>query len=381
MCENVKKKDVWGMIDTFRISMNIGAGAGHADQVYYRHLCEGLQENNLDKLYEVIQATERGCGLRRDEKVCEIIQKAYREDAVRLGNMIADRRNLVDYWVLLSTACSTEMLIDFANLDTDDAVFYYECARLLMKRSGEETGCEAGIVAAVTRLANQDTDLWKRWIIHKENYPKWQQLYGKVLEHAGADALRIYAEVIHLDMPAKFLTDITESFQVIPDISKENIVKQIGPMIHKRWIKELEKQKEKKVYQDGILISAYTNIILISMLSEIATIEKWDEHFQTWVDAMERDVYAWHESVTQMRNSFFIHITQIYYLLCIREYCATDVHSQKTVQYMHKLQDMLKQYEDMWENTDEAGGNGKKELQAMLDQAIHFKGTAMATDL
>ena len=45
---------------------------------------------------------------------CRLFQKAYREDSARLCQLLAEKNNIVDYWIFLSTCCETDMLVDFA---------------------------------------------------------------------------------------------------------------------------------------------------------------------------------------------------------------------------------------------------------------------------
>ena len=218
----MENKKVWDLIDSIKIDMKLGEQAGCSDKMFYMHLKEGLQEENLDKIYECITATERGCGLRTDEIICEQIKRAYEIDPIRLCHTIAKRQSLVDYWVLLSACCNTEMIVNFVEVGVEDILFYYECGRILLKRICREEGCREGIVSAVRRVADNDLKLWKRWIIKNEHNVEWQRLLGDVLGKLKKEALEIYAETITLDMtmPRKGLDTITVAFETIPDVQK-----------------------------------------------------------------------------------------------------------------------------------------------------------------
>ena len=50
---------------------------------FFEHLQEGIADNDLDKIYEFIDAYERGKSIKPDELVCRLFQKAYREDSAR----------------------------------------------------------------------------------------------------------------------------------------------------------------------------------------------------------------------------------------------------------------------------------------------------------
>ena len=74
------------------------------------------------------------------------------------------------------------MLVDFAKMDVSYPCFYYECARILLKRtSGIDEKCKEAIIAAVKRIADRDLALWERWVQRKEHNTNWQQLLFSVL--------------------------------------------------------------------------------------------------------------------------------------------------------------------------------------------------------
>ena len=135
MMEKTIKKDIWEMISSVSYSTHIAGNAGRADQKFFEHLQEGIADNDLDKIYEFIDAYERGKSIKPDELVCRLFQKAYREDSARLCQLLAEKNNIVDYWIFLSTCCETDMLVDFAKMDVAYPCFYYECARILLKRT------------------------------------------------------------------------------------------------------------------------------------------------------------------------------------------------------------------------------------------------------
>lgn len=201
MMEKTIKKDIWEMISSVSYSTHIAGNAGRADQKFFEHLQEGIADNDLDKIYEFIDAYERGKSIKPDELVCRLFQKAYREDSARLCQLLAEKNNIVDYWIFLSTCCETDILVDFAKMDVAYPCFYYECARILLKRtSGIDEKCKEAIIAAVKRIADRDLALWERWVQRKEHNINWQQLLFSVLSKVSREALKRFAQTINLDM-------------------------------------------------------------------------------------------------------------------------------------------------------------------------------------
>lgn len=90
----IEQMNVWEALEALKMDIEVGEKAGRSGQVFYQHMCEGVKENNLDKMYEFINAVERGCGLGAGIPF-KLMKKAFEEDSLRLGKMISERKNLV----------------------------------------------------------------------------------------------------------------------------------------------------------------------------------------------------------------------------------------------------------------------------------------------
>ena len=60
---------------------------------------------------EFIDAYVRGKSINLDELVCRLISKAYRR-TLHVYASLAEKNNIVDYWIFLLTCCETDMLVD-----------------------------------------------------------------------------------------------------------------------------------------------------------------------------------------------------------------------------------------------------------------------------
>ena len=79
MMEKTIKKDIWEMISSVSYSTHIAGNAGRADQKFFEHLQEGIADNDLDKIYEFIDAYERGKSIKPDELLCTFMPAFGRE--------------------------------------------------------------------------------------------------------------------------------------------------------------------------------------------------------------------------------------------------------------------------------------------------------------
>lgn len=360
-----EQMSVWKVLDTVKVDMKIGATAGRPVQMFCWQLCEGMQKNDLNKVYEVINAIERGGGLSKNEKVYKLMNKACGEDPLRLGEFIATRNSLIDYWMFLSH-CTSEIICKLIAIETEYTLFYYECARLLLQRSRSENRYRTYIVKAVTNIAIHDCGLWKRWINKNEYNMEWQKIIGKVLAELTEEPLIVYANTIHLDMVNQKdeLKIITEAFQKIPEDRIDYVLSVISEDICLRWKNYVKKKKEQKKFQSDIMISAYTNVILWSMDVHMKETDIWEKEFVTNAEVLEQDMYEWFENRSQMSSVFFIDVTQIFYLLCLKKSAlSNDMKTEAVLNVAYKLRTLIKQFDEFWDRNDAQ----KTELESLLN--------------
>ena len=251
MMEKTIKKDIWEMISSVSYSTHIAGNAGRADQKFFEHLQEGIADNDLDKIYEFIDAYERGKSIKPDELVCRLFQKAYREDSARLCQLLAEKNNIVDYWIFLSTCCETDILVDFAKMDVAYPCFYYECARILLKRtSGIDEKCKEAIIAAVKRIADRDLALY----LKDRDFTAISD--GQRQRILLARAICQEPEIIILDEPTSFL-DIRHKLELLAILKKMVLEKQMTVIMSLHELDLAQKISDQVICVHGDHIEKY----------------------------------------------------------------------------------------------------------------------------
>ena len=312
---------IWKKIESLSLSTRTGAHAGYSDQEFVRILEEGLQEQNLDKIYEVIEATERGCGVWADDASIALFSQAFAEDPDRLGKLIASRNNLRDYYYILEALCTREMRIHFAQMTDVSPLFLYECARQLLRDPEQSEHTRAALVCGISTAAAHDPELWIRWIRHMAGQKEWQQLMGQTLSKIPQAALLAYAEHVDLFLsPGNGnLPRLTDTFRRLPDEAAERILKAISGTVCRRWHAYLEDQRARQNTHLDFLLTGYTNLIIWCIQDQIDTPEDFQNLFREWVDVLESDRNGWYPSLTAMQSVFLTDMTQIFYLLTLNQ--------------------------------------------------------------
>lgn len=366
MEKNEIKKDIWEAINALSFSVKVGENAGRADRMFFRHLQEGLKSKNIDDIYEFIEANERGRGLNINPIVRKLFQKAYAEDANRLCKTLAEKDSIIDYWIYVSSNCEINMIVTFAKMDVKYPLFYYECARILLKNLQDNSLCQEGIIAAVKKLAELDLKLWKRWIQKNENNPRWQKLLFVVLSQVDKKALEIFAQTIRLDMTIQDRkTDILSIvFESLPDASKNYILVNVSGIILDRWNDMLEKKKKTFVSINSPLFTGYINLVLNSIRESLQDKEKWKRAFLKQAEVLEEDMYRWYARLINMESIFFYDITQLYYILIVGQECQLIENDEKIIcDCAQKVKMIIEQYNYFWHECERQKADFEKRLR------------------
>lgn len=355
MEEKQAKKDVWEIIDTIRFSTNIGENAGRAERMFFQHLQEGKENGDLDKIYEFIEACERGIGRNTDPNVSKLFRKAFEEDANRLCRVLAEKDSLMDYWMYVSSNCGTDMIVAFTRMEVPYPCFYYECARVLLEKMKEDVQCEEGVIAATKKLASVDLKLWKRWLVKNESDSRWQKLVFRVLSQVDPVALNIYVQNIHLDIALQTGTRnvLAQNFEDLPEKSRKYILSHIGSEITNRWNELIEEKKKTFQTADRPLFTPYFILVLYSIQEMVTDKEKWKDAFIKSVKILEDDMYRWYARQINMQSVFFYDITQIYYLLMVGQQCGLIEPSEELSEYVRRSLLIMGQYEYFWRVCEE----------------------------
>ncbi len=334
-------ESIWKALKTVKYSSSIKSTASRSDRIFYRLMQEGMKENNIDKLYEFINAMENVNIFPYDSRLYEIIRRAYTIDANRLFSILAAKNDLLLYWALLSM-CNTDMLCTFAKIGTQNILFYYECARQLLKRYALNSNYIDGLIPAVLKIANNDQSLWKRWIKEFEYDTNWSKSIFLVLRKVSKSALLTYANSIAFDLPYKLdlIKIFTEQLQTLTDEDTEYIFNTISETICRRWTDFVLLKKAEPGAYSKLFISDYINIIIYSLNTLLQGPNDWAAELEKWIDILKKDMQKWFVSITQMSKYYFLDLSHIYYLLILK--CGTD--TKKLNSQEQEYLDILRRY-------------------------------------
>lgn len=348
-----KNTSIWKALESVKFSVKVGENAGRSDRMFYKLMEDGKNNNDIDKLYRYINASENGTGTPYDENVSKLITKAYEADPFRLFQIISNKNELLYYWALLSM-CKMEYICFFVTQNTQYTLFYYECARQIVNRFSESEYTKDGLPEAVVHIANKSQQLWKRWIRRFEHNKIWSRAIGVVLEKASKAALLTYAKTISLDMhnENELLKIITGHLLGFSDGQCLRIIRIISKTICRRWEHIIYMKKlEKRSYND-IFISPYINVIIYSLAHQLNN--RWEKKLIRLLDIFKSDMQKWFVSITDMSRYYYLDLSYIYYLLIIKNNNDREKFNFNIIDELRVLKSLVERYSYLGKDADES---------------------------
>ncbi len=337
---------IFEQFEKMHLKVSIRENAPKSDLEFMRLLQEGKEEDNINKIYQFIEACERGCGLLRDESIFHMISDAYAENSKKLMTILV-QKTFFEQCILLSI-CKQYMIDEFIMLGAADNMrFLYECLRKTLVNSSKEN--EKVLIQGITVLSTQSDELWKYWIKKHEYNKKWQRLLNKVLLSINKDALLVYVDTIDINMDIINGQEIYRAINEIPVEKMKSIQKIISEALCKRWKCYLEQIRTAKPYHDNMKKSAYEGLLLSAIRYYECRIQTdWEKNVVANIDILLTHMNQWHKSYTEFKSIFWIDYTQIMYLMNIGVECG---YSQEKVQgKIQKLQLYIERNRYLLEN-------------------------------
>ena len=100
--------------------------------------------------------------------------------------------------------------------------------------------------------------------------------------------------------------------------------------------------------------SNYISILLPSMDFLFSDSKLWTEQFQKYVSLLDSDSQKWYSSETNYSSSFFLNLSNIYYLIVIRKDIQELLGHDSVRASVDTIKFLLSKYEGFWKFNDSA---------------------------
>ncbi len=343
--------DIFKALETVRITTVIDERAPQSDHELMRILREGEEEHDLDKIYQFIEACERGRGLAHDATFKKLIEKGFEVSPERVMRILAAKRH-VERCICLAL-CDDQKRIAFIRMGADGNMeFLYECLRQLISYGSMTEEKRTAIVSGTVMLSEGSEELWRRMIRKKEYNKKWLEILGQLLSGLSERALVVYAETIHMDMPENYGAFISDSLQQMDPESTERLYRTAASCIYARWKEHLNYIRGKKSGLHEMFTNGYVELIYHAALYLYSEQKTWENEFAEVFLSFEKDLVGWYLDAVEMTTVFFADVSELCMLLCV----AVDsgiYPTQKCREMLIRLKRLLEMYQYLWKEEDQ----------------------------
>lgn len=337
-----KKVDALKCLEEIKISLKLPENASKIDLNSYNELIEGNLEGNIDKIYTVIDAIERGCGVPKDKDVGAIIEEAFANSPQDLIGILTSKSILEQ--IILIYNFSEKVRNGIIGEETNDNMqILYECLRQTIKSDNWTSQDKSVFLKGILKLSESDSQFWPRWVEKREHDKRWIELLPDVFPKLGTKALVSYVETIHLGILAENNKSLTNCFCSFTDDCLKQIDDSVYDILYKRWSGYIDSLKKENEPQSDILISAYAGLIEIATGIHCENSKGWNIEIKKAITRLEIDMNDWYRTIVQMKSVFFLDCTQILILLCAKNSFGYII-EKESEQIIDGLIEILRKY-------------------------------------
>ncbi len=209
------------------------------EKEYFTSYQEGLQEGNLSKVYQFIDALSRGLALEGNYFIEEAVSFLFWADLDILINIFNCKSDLVSIYYLLQGLSIDEKLS--VCLKVSNPFAEIECIReIITPFRGELSQNQIDLLSeCLIKLSNSHNDFWSKFLsyfnVYPSRYPILQKPLGKALASMPDKCLIEYVESMNIDQFQSNPGLINECLNSFIHHSSENRIKFLLNLIFQKW--------------------------------------------------------------------------------------------------------------------------------------------------
>jgi len=318
---NALKENLTGFLRAITVSTDLGNTSDlHWEAKSYRNYEVGITEGNIKKIYDFIQAIERGNGLIPDRFVVLCVFALYRTSFQQLVQILNNQNDVLTMVHLISGLSVSEKLNVASS--SQNIILQFEILREVcyFQRDGCFSKEEEQFVANLIITLSNNDDIWVQFLDFYLEYPLRSPLLfkslGIALDQLSEDKVMLFIASISIDCYVN-----NESKSALNDcfinISDERTQKLIATKVFKRWLSFVENYCE---YCNGILMSNVIDIVMQYIIQYVPKRELVQLIKGCLYSIKELD-NQWFKSPQEQTNQFYKYISQLFvYGIAIDKY-------------------------------------------------------------
>lgn len=319
-------------LESVALECSFSLSSNHWEAQAYNEYTKGIKEKNIQKIYQFVDAWERGLGqyiLGKNSfiNICTFVLSNIsfnrlldilnlKNDTLTIITLIA----YLDSEVKLQLASqSTNKLLQFEALRQ---VVYFTCNHSLCKNLLKN---ENELVTQIIVKLSYDQEFWKQFIDFYLQYPlRAPQLFiplGLALEQVDKDAVEVFIQTVQIN---QFYDEISETAlnNCIFHIKDDDLQKEIMEKLFLRWLDFIDNYND---FFSGIFTTNIINIVISYIMhfqsksDVIATMQK----LFTNINEIDN---KWFQDESTQQNYFYKHMSKLFvYAFAVKKFKLDNI--------------------------------------------------------
>ncbi|WP_099190814.1 hypothetical protein [Tepidibacter mesophilus] len=278
----------------------------------------GLEENNINKVYNLIDALERGRDIYFGGINNRLIEFLYFIDYDALIDIIKCKEKPVDIKFYLSSLNLEEQL----KLGLDDRInnkwILFEVIRQILSEYKNKEMPEnyiEKIANILERISIVEEQFFIQSLTYYKKFIDFHKALGITLSRLDKSFIEIYANSIEV---TQYKHSIEDNKQFLIYLDKYSIgsdkVNLFCKIIYEKWEQLNEKVLTEGQYLNEILYSSCLNSVITYLIVELKDVDEAHRKLEDAINNLLKSRYVWKDNFSVETTHFFIYITKLYFL-------------------------------------------------------------------
>lgn len=321
-------------------NFSLGHGAPYSEGEFYRIYKEGIAENNLKKIYELVFALERGMGYNFPFIILLVAKTLFELDINLFYDLVNSTISFPKTQLLIEAISAPALLLSTVFKNEKNIWLIIEIVRYYASLKNTISTDQAQLCALLLkRMSYLNDSIFWQFIMLFNDSGNTIIIFAETFTLLNEKYLLQYATIIKID---EFFTDEkSKSYNIFFDIlytpSHKRITKSFCEVVNKRWHDHLDEYVSQEKFANDIIHTNIENVVLKYLLI-FSTPNTVLKELNKELNKMLRSNLGWYKNSSQQQTYYFVILTKIYVLSHALKYTTPSCSLTKTKK---KLQEVI----------------------------------------
>ncbi|GEM_PF-4830018 len=302
--------------EAFKMNIATEVNSNYRDKQILELLNNGMENHDIQQIYEFVDAVERGIGFHIPYVFHSITKLIQIIDFEVFSKALNAKENTIDIISLIYHLELSEKEQLISNPTIDNKWCLYELLREILCDITADKISDSFFVnmsTALSKLAMIDANFFEHFIISHRINPHFSKILALSLGTLDKSYVDIYLRTIEMNTYHSNVENNRVLIHTLISSGNNENLYYLCKGIFEKWQELLQSLVQQQQYTNGIVYSSYYFGVLQYMLMEYTHQQLFDEIEQA-IEEIEYHKYSWQKSLSGEQIHYFIGLTKLYIL-------------------------------------------------------------------